>query len=172
MQSWVWLVAAGALGYAGSEAVFACWNEAAARYGVNADLLYAIARCESNLKPEAINRSHLARTGTYDIGLMQINSSHLRALARYGIDEQQLRESCTNIYVGAWLLADNIQRHGLTWDAIGAYNAACTELKGPQCAAARSRYAWCVYRHLQAPLPSGTWQAAAPVPTIATRVTP
>lgn len=126
----------------------ACWQEAAQRYGVSADLLYALARVESNLDPRAANRSHIGRTGTYDIGLMQVNSSHLRTLARHGITETQLYEPCTNILVGAWLLSDAFARHGNTWNAVGSYNAACTQLKGAQCEAARSRYAWRVYRML------------------------
>jgi hypothetical protein len=39
-------------------------------------------------------------------------------------------------------------RHGANWDAVGAYNAACTRLQPTDCAAARSRYAWQVYRQL------------------------
>ncbi|WP_083953463.1 lytic transglycosylase domain-containing protein [Thauera butanivorans] len=154
----------------------ACWEEAAQRYGISADLLYAIARVESNLNPRAVNRSHLRRTGSYDIGLMQINSGHLRTLSRHGIREADLFEPCTNIHVGAWLLADSFSRRGATWDAVGAYNAACSRLKGKDCVEARASYAWRVYRQLPrqrgARSGSQTVSTAAPPALMSVRVSP
>ena len=133
----------------------ACWQDAAARYGVDARLLYAIAQQESSLKAQAINRSHAARTGSVDIGLMQINSRWLPVLGRHGIRETDLLDPCTNLQVGAWILAQSFRRYGATWDAVGAYHAGCTELRPPDCAATRARYAAAVYRRLKGlePLP-------------------
>lgn len=98
----------------------ACFDEAAARYRVPSSLLMAISRVESSGNPQAINRNP---DGSHDIGHMQINSRWLPLLKRYGIDERSLFDACTNTYVGAWILAQNIHRLGYGWNAIGAYNA-------------------------------------------------
>src|SRR3990172_7782256 len=96
----------------------ACWQEAGSRYQVDPALLHAIARTESGLNPAAINRN---RNGSIDIGLMQINSAWFPTLAKYGISTQDVWEPCTNIHVGAWVLAQNMQKLGVNWDAVGAY---------------------------------------------------
>jgi soluble lytic murein transglycosylase-like protein len=133
-----WLAAAGFFGLtllAGQAR--ACWEETSAWYGINVNLLYAIAKTESGLNPRAINRN---KNGTYDIGLMQINSFWLPTLKKHGVDEEQLWDPCTSIQVGAWILAGNMKRLGVTWEAVGAYNASKTDL--------RVKYATKVYKNL------------------------
>jgi soluble lytic murein transglycosylase-like protein len=130
-----WVVATVAI-FASSSAS-ACWEAAAARHGMNPYLLYAIAKTESNLNPSAINRN---KNGSYDIGLMQINSRWLPTLRKYGIEEAQLWDACINIYVGAWVLAKNMRSMGNSWEAVGAYNARNAEL--------RMKYAQKVYRNI------------------------
>ena len=119
----------------------ACWEQAGARYGVDPHLLAAIARVESNLKPDAVNASHERRTGSVDLGLMQINSSWLPTLARHGVTRERLFDACTSIHVAAWILADLFARYGVTWEAVGAYNAACIRVEPSECGKRRAAYA-------------------------------
>lgn len=126
-----------------------CWQSAGEKHGVDPWLLYGIAKVESSLNSNAMNLTHQKRTGSYDIGLMQINSRNLKGLAQFGINEAALSNPCVNIEVGAYILAEKIKVHGNTWDAVGAYNAACTQLKGNDCLRARRVYAWKVYRAIQ-----------------------
>ncbi|MGE0289746.1 MAG: lytic transglycosylase domain-containing protein [Bradyrhizobium sp.] len=121
----------------------ACWEDAAQRYQVSSALLYAIARTESGLNPQAIGRNS---NGSRDIGLMQINSAWLPTLASHGIGERDLFEPCVNIHVGAWILAGNVSRLGYTWEAVGAYNAANPAL--------RRSYVEKVRRHLAIKAPA------------------
>lgn len=101
-----------------------CFSHAAAYQNLPKELLIAVAQQESGFNPNAINRN---QNKTYDIGVMQINSSWLPKLAEYGIRESDLYNPCVNIHVGAWIMAQNITAHGWTWKGIGSYNAAKNE---------------------------------------------
>ncbi|KAF1026025.1 MAG: hypothetical protein GAK40_01312 [Burkholderia plantarii] len=122
-----------------------CWTRAGDKYGIDPLLLAAIAKVESSMKPDAINRN---RNGTHDIGLMQINSMHLPRLIKVGVTRTRLiAEPCTAIDAGASILAGFIERFGYTWNAVGAYNAGAA----PARAAARRAYVekvWRAYRAL------------------------
>ena len=56
------------------------------------------------------------------VALLLAVCSALR-LAKFNIDEKTLADPCINTHIGAWVLAHNIARLGLSWDAVGAYNA-------------------------------------------------
>ena len=125
------------LGVSGVNAQAFCFDLAQKTYGISAALLMAIAEQESNFNPKAVG---VNRNGTRDIGLMQINTTWLPRLAKQGVREQDLFEPCTNVMIGAWVLADNVRRLGPTYKALGAYNATSPHLQ--------LRYAQAVLRRL------------------------
>ncbi len=116
-----------------------CFEQAGVYYRVSPSLLYAIAKVESGLNPYALNRNS---NGTYDIGLMQINSRWIPVLKRYGLyDGRYIWEPCYNTMVGAWVLRQCMERYGYSWKAVDCYN------KGSK-ARENSRYVWRVYYSL------------------------
>lgn len=113
-----WCVSCGAIA---AQDVNFCLRDAGSRYQVSPVVLWGIAKTESGFNPKAINRN---TNGSEDVGMMQINSGWLPKLRQYGITRSHLFDPCISLYVGAWIMANNIQRHGNTWKAVGAYNAA------------------------------------------------
>ncbi len=97
-----------------------CYEEAGAMYGIAPRLLWTISKGESNFNPAAVNNN---TNGSYDFGLMQINSSWAPSLRRMGISWEALADPCTNVKVGAWVLAQCIRDYGYTWSAVGCYNS-------------------------------------------------
>lgn len=142
MRSSIFIIS---LFFAVYETAFAqsCWKSASERYAIHETILHAIARTESAMNPKAINRN---TNGSVDVGLMQINSRWFPDLAEMGIQPGDLWDSCTNIHVGAWVLAGYIRKFGYNWRAIGAYNAG-PSLK-PHSEEKRRIYAERVYQNL------------------------
>ena len=97
-----------------------CFEEAGALYGVAPQLLWSICKGESNFNPAAVNYN---TNGSYDFGLMQINSSWAPTLRKKGIPWEALADPCTNVKVGAWVLAQCVSDYGYTWTAVGCYNS-------------------------------------------------
>ena len=113
-----------------------CFEEAGQQYGISPAILWTIAKEESNFDPAAVN---LNKNGTYDFGLMQINSWWANIL---GPDTwSALGEPCCNVKVGAWILSRCIQEHGHTWEAIGCYHSRGEKRK--------KKYAWKIYDSLK-----------------------
>lgn len=98
----------------------ACYEEAAEQHDVPVDLLKAIAKVESGGNPNAVSRN---KDGSANIGLMQISTRWLPTLAKFGITRDKLKDACTNVRVGAWILASYIAKHGSIWTAVEAYHA-------------------------------------------------
>ncbi len=154
-------------------ALATCYAEAAGQYGVPEELLRATAAVESSGNRKAVGRNP---DGTSDLGLMQINSSHLAKLKQWGITRHTLlNDGCMNVKVGAWLMADNFRRHGYTWNGVGAYNVGCRGLSKKECQIRRNRYAVKIYKALARNAEPGTpfiavavQEGASHVPGIAT----
>jgi soluble lytic murein transglycosylase-like protein len=121
-----------------SQAYQQCVEEASRMYDINPLIVYAIIKTESGFNPYAINKN---KNGTYDIGLMQINSSWLPFLSKYGYTTNHLFDPCINAKVGTWILAKCINKFGYNWKAIDCYN------KGNN-ATGRGTYVWKVYTHM------------------------
>ncbi len=139
-QKWTWSVSLFFLFIpticqgAGYEQHFAA---ACARWKVPPKLALAIARHESGMNPWAINiagQSFLLQSReealrhvnfawrkgySFDVGLMQVNSAWFR---KFGISPETALEPRNNVLLGVWILAQEIERYGLTWRAVASYH--------------------------------------------------
>lgn len=123
-----------------------CFDMAGRDYKIDPDLLRAISWQESHFKIDAIGRNPVSGYGS---GLMQIDSQHFNELSRYGIKpDHLLTDACMNIYTGAYYLAKAFNKWGVSWDAVGAYNAGFK--KTPRQAARRYEYAKKIHRYYTA----------------------
>ena len=114
-----------------------CFEEAGEEYAISPELLWAIAKTESAFNTHAL---HYNANGSFDYGLMQINSSWYKELGRERW--MRLNDGCYNVKVGAWILDRCIKRYGYTWAAVGCYNGVSQDKK--------VRYANRIYRTLKA----------------------
>lgn len=119
-----------------------CFEEAAQLYGLNPNLLKSIAKVESNLNANAIGRN---KNGSFDIGVMQINSGWIKALQLN--PDELIKNPCYNVMTGARILKKCTDRHGYTWEAVGCYNAVSPDY--------RVKYSWRIFDALKKGAPYG-----------------
>jgi len=103
-----------------------CFIEAGQTHEIAPELLAAIAFTESSMNPIVINKN---KDGTEDRGLMQINSWWDKELKERGVNPENLLEGCLNIFVGAWVLKEEMKRKGYSWAAVGNYHTGETKNK-------------------------------------------
>ncbi len=97
-----------------------CVNDAAVTYAVPAELILAIIFVEGGRNGIAMANTN----GTFDYGVMQINSSWLSKLIQFNTSAQQLQfDACENVMVGTWILKQNITNTPDLFKAIGNYHS-------------------------------------------------
>ena len=98
-----------------------CFEEAGDLYGLPPDLLIAISKTESGLRadlPPSWNTD-----GSYDVGLMQVNSNWYFWSPVVRNLWPNIQDPCTNVMTGAWILAQCVRKYGYNWKGIGCYHS-------------------------------------------------
>jgi len=121
-----------------------CYYNASNYYKVPVKLLYAISKVESDFEPYCININSDGRSigsrcynnyqSAYyvarklfdsgyniDVGLMQINSENIKY---HHWNLAKVLNPCFNVFYGAYILREDINRYGYNWTAIWHYNGA------------------------------------------------
>ena len=133
-----------------------CYDQAGAFYQIDPSILRAISKHESNNDPSII---HYNKNGSYDVGLMGINSCHADEVGpkRWAA----MRDPCMNVMTGAWLLRQCLNKYGYNWHGLGCFNS--------QTPVFRDKYARNIYNILikQRSLQAAPVASVVPVATVA-----
>lgn len=94
-----------------------CWKNAGKQYDIDPWLLFSLAKQRSGLEPNLISGAQSDRR----LGIMQVSEDYLPQLEKYGIDESELLDPCTNIHVVAWGIHQERSRLGDSWEAVARF---------------------------------------------------
>lgn len=99
------------------------YNNLFSKYGaffnIPPELLWGIAKYESNFDPKAVNHNS---NGTIDIGLMQINSIHKEAVEAADLSIDDLYNPKISVYFAGKILSKCLKKHGFTYQGLNCYN--------------------------------------------------
>lgn len=98
-----------------------CSIGAAAKYGVPANIILAVAQKEGARPGQWVRNTN----GTYDVGAMQFNTAYIRTLARYGIGTADVEKAgCYSYDLAAWRLRGHIKNDGGDiWTRVANYHS-------------------------------------------------
>jgi soluble lytic murein transglycosylase-like protein len=97
-----------------------CINHAANIFHIPAAIIVSVMKIENGWNGAAIQN----KNGTVDLGIMQINTSWLPRLKKFGITKNDLQyDPCVNVHVGTWILSKGLAR-GEGWQGVGNYHSA------------------------------------------------
>lgn len=98
-----------------------CSIQAANHYHIPAVVLLAVAEQEGGKPGQKVRNSN----GTFDYGVMQINTVSLADLRRFGINEHHvLANGCYPYYLAAWRIAGHLQNDlGDIWQRAANYHS-------------------------------------------------
>ncbi len=98
-----------------------CSIQAANHYHIPSLVLLAVAEQEGGKPGQKVRN----KNGTYDYGVMQINTVSLADLRRFGINENHvLSKGCYPYYLAAWRIAGHIQNDvGDIWQRAANYHS-------------------------------------------------
>jgi len=99
------------------------FQKVASEYNLPWFLLKSIAITENHkLNPKLVQKN---TNHTYDIGLMQINSTWIKKLKNKfpQISFAKLKEPYFNIKIGAYILKQNIENYGYSWKSVSFYHS-------------------------------------------------
>lgn len=85
-----------------------CSVEAAERYYLPADLVFAVSLTEGG-EPGLMMMN---KNGTYDLGIMQFNSAYLKELKPYGITKEAVQgRTCYPFHLAAWRIRQHLNEN-------------------------------------------------------------
>lgn len=110
-----------------------CSIGAAAKYGVPANIILAVAQREGGKPGQWVRNTN----ATYDIGSMQFNTAYMRTLARYGIGTADVaKPGCYSYDLAAWRLRGHIKNDGGDiWTRVANYHSRTPRHNAPYRAA-------------------------------------
>jgi soluble lytic murein transglycosylase-like protein len=94
------------------------------KYGISPKILWAIMKVESGYK----RTIHKNADGSFDIGLMQINSLWINSLAKKGF-KANLLDDKNNINIAGFILKEYINKGYSLWQAVGLYHSSDKKLR-------------------------------------------